>query len=138
MAFKKPKTKYQTVMLIDDNEIDNFINQKMIEGFAFADKVLVHTGSNSALEFFRSIDQFGKLSDEFIPQIIFLDLNMPIMDGFQFIDDFMRMTNRFKVNTRIIMLSSSINPTDLEKAKKNKFITRYVNKPLTEKILAEL
>ena len=138
MAVKKPKAKYQTVMLVDDNEIDNFINLKIIEGAAFAEKVLIHTSSKSALEFFRSIEVVGKLSDQLIPQIIFLDLNMPIMDGFQFIDDFMKMTKRFNVNTRIIMLSSSVNPVDMEKAKKNKFITRFVNKPLTEKILAEL
>ncbi|MCH7535452.1 MAG: hypothetical protein IH948_06850 [Bacteroidetes bacterium] len=54
---KKPKSKFSVVMLVDDNEVDNFINQKMIEGSNFAEHVYVHTSGKSALEFLHNLEK---------------------------------------------------------------------------------
>ena len=77
---KRPTPKFSTVMLIDDSEIDNFINQKMIEGCNIAERIYIHTSSKSALEFLKNIERTSEVAKNLIPEIIFLDINMPIMD----------------------------------------------------------
>lgn len=136
---KKPASKYPTVMLIDDSEIDNFINQKMIEGCNFADKIYIHTSSKSGLEFLRNLERTAENSNskDLIPDIIFLDINMPIMDGFQFVEEFDKLSGEFK-NSKIVMLTTSINPADIERSKMSKYIVKYLNKPLTQDALASL
>src|SRR5687768_13215571 len=117
---KKPTPKYTTVMLIDDSEIDNFINQKMIEGCNFAERTYIHTSSKSALEFLKNLERTGQVPKELIPQIIFLDINMPIMDGFQFIEEFDKLSQDFK-DSKVVMLTTSIIPSDIEKSTKSKY-----------------
>ncbi|MBI4945234.1 MAG: response regulator [Bacteroidetes bacterium] len=127
--------KVSTVMLIDDNEIDNFINHKMLEGCNFSDRIYVHSSSKSALEFLINIEKMGEAGKPLFPKVIFLDLNMPIMDGYQFINEFEKISNPFKDNTKVFVLTSSMNPNDFEKLKKYPRIEKYVNKPLTETLL---
>jgi len=126
--------KYFSVMLIDDNEIDNLINQKMIESAAICQHILVHTGARSAIEFLRNIEKLsGAIADakKLIPDIILLDIDMPLMDGFQFLDEFERISDTVKNDIKIVMLTSSMNPNDLSRAKKSRFVSKYLNKPLT-------
>ena len=127
---KKNTPTFATVMLIDDNEIDNFINLKMIEGCNFAGKVYVHTSGKSALEFLMNIDRNKDFPKELMPQVIFLDINMPIMDGFQFIDEFQKLKN-IKDGALVMMLSSSINPMDHERSASVSAIAKFMHKPLT-------
>ena len=131
MAIKKPKSKYLTAMLIDDNEIDNFINMKMIEGCNFASRVYVHTNGRSALEFLKNIVRMGEENIFLFPEVIFLDLNMPIMDGYQFVDEFEKISETLKGKTKIVVLTTSLNPSDFERSKKYPSITKYINKPLS-------
>src|SRR4051812_41649035 len=106
---KPPVPKYATAMLIDDSEVDNFINLKMIEASAFAEKTYVHTTAKSALEFLYNIQRTMDVPST-MPQIIFLDINMPLMDGFQFITEFEKLPDDLRKNTKIVMLTTSINP----------------------------
>lgn len=135
MSNKKDKTNHPVVMLIDDSEIDNFINQKMIEGCNFAEQIYIHTSSKSALEFLKNIEKAGEVSHVLLPKVIFLDINMPIMDGFQFIDEFDKMSKSLSKNCKIVLLTTSINPSDMERSKNCKYIIQYVNKPLTQEVL---
>lgn len=129
---------YPVVMLVDDNDIDNFINQKMIEGCSFSGQILIHTSSKSALEFLKNLERSEeKLRNDLIPDLIFLDINMPIMDGFQFVEAFGELPGEFH-RTRIVMLSTSINPSDIERAEANQHVLRFINKPLTKEHLDEL
>lgn len=137
-AKKKPIPKYSTVMLIDDNEIDNFINHKMLEGCNFSERTYIHTSGKSALEFLQNLAKAGKVSKDLIPEIIFLDINMPIMDGFQFVEEFDKLSNDLKNLSKVVILTTSINPSDVEKSKKNKYIIKYVNKPLTQDTLSTI
>ena len=68
--------KYRTVMLIDDNEIDNLINQKMIEAASIAENIYTHTGAKSAIEFLRNMEKL-EVANEVLPDVIFLDIDMP-------------------------------------------------------------
>lgn len=135
---KKPRTAYTTAMLIDDNEMDNFINSKMIEGCCFASRVFVHSGAKSAIEYLNNICVLGNEHDNLIPEIIFLDLNMPVMDGFQFVDEFEKFPEQFKKKIKIIMFTTSLNPDDSKKATQAKCIEGFVIKPLSESSLQQL
>lgn len=134
---KRPTPTFSTVMLIDDSEIDNFINQKMIEGCNIAERIYIHTSSKSALEFLKNLERTPDCPPHLIPQIIFLDINMPIMDGFQFLDEFDKLSEIFK-KVKVVMLTTSINPFDIERSTQNKYIVKYINKPLTQEILSSL
>ncbi len=131
------KKKYKAVMLIDDNEIDNLINQKMLEASNIAETIFMHTGAKGALEFLKNIEKLSA-NGVGLPEVIFLDIDMPLMDGFQFLDEFDKLSDYIKNNISIIMLTSSINPQDLSKAKKSHFVKKYINKPLTQDSLEKL
>ncbi|MFN8416778.1 MAG: response regulator [Cytophagaceae bacterium] len=133
------ETKYHAVMLVDDNEIDNLINQKMIEASGICEHIFVHSGARSAIEFLKNIEKLAKASiDLYLPDVIFLDIDMPLMDGFQFLEEFDKLSDMIKNHCKVVMLTSSLNPMDLQKAKKNKFVVKYINKPLTQDNLKKL
>ncbi len=128
---------YRTVMLIDDNEIDNLINQKMIEAAAIAKNIYTHTGAKSAIEFLRNIEKL-EVADEVLPDVIFLDIDMPLMDGFQFLDEFEKLSNKTKKFCKIVMLTSSINPQDFDRSKKYNYVKLYLNKPLSHESILKI
>lgn len=129
--------KFKTVMLIDDNEIDNLINQKMIEAAAIAENIYTHSGAKSAIEFLRNMERMD-VADKVLPDIIFLDIDMPLMDGFQFLDEFEKLAPATKKKSRIVMLTSSINPQDLNRSKKYTNVKLFLNKPLSHDSIMSL
>lgn len=118
-------------MLIDEDEIDNIINQKIIESNNFSERVMVFQTGNDALDFLRN---HSKEADN-LPELIFLDINMPIMDGFQFLEEFEKLDHSILDKSKIIMLSSSISPRDIDRAASNRFVKKYLNKPLNSRYL---
>lgn len=134
MAVKK----YYSVMLIDDNEIDNLINQKMIEAANLCENIFVHSGAKSAIEFLKNIEKLPDVAANILPELIFLDIDMPLMDGFQFLDLFDKLNESTKKKCKIVMLTSSINPQDISKSKSNSYVKKYINKPLTQQGISVL
>jgi CheY-like chemotaxis protein len=138
MKRKEPAHTYNYVMLVDDNELDNFINQKTIEANHFANKVYLNTGSKSALEFLKNLEISGTVTSNFFPEVIFVDLNMPMIDGFQFIEQLkVFLPNNFK-QLKIVILTSSITPSDKERAHKISKEIVFLNKPLTKEMLNQI
>lgn len=122
---------YKSVMLVDDNEIDNIINEKIIEANSFAEQILVFQTGQEALEYLESNQE----NADKLPEIVFLDINMPIMDGFQFLEDFEKFSEKVLEKCKIIMLSSSISPKDIDRAASSKYVKKYLNKPLNARYL---
>jgi CheY-like chemotaxis protein len=129
--------RYRAVMLIDDNEIDNLINQKMIEAASIAGNIYTHTGAKSAIEFLKNMEKLD-VAEQVLPDVIFLDIDMPLMDGFQFLDEFEKLSNAAKRKCRIVMLTSSINPQDFNRSKKYENVKLYLNKPLSHESIVKL
>ncbi len=124
------EARFKKVLLIDDNEIDNFINERMISASNFSAEVIVKNSTDESLIYLQSLSDVTEF-----PEVIFLDLNMPGKDGFSFLSEFENLNEGLKSNCKIIVLSSSISPEDINKASTNKFVYKYVNKPLNEKYL---
>lgn len=121
---------YKTCLLIDDNYIDNFVTRRILESSNFAEKVVVQQSATDAIDAIRA----GQLK----PDVIFLDLRMPLMNGFEFLQEYDKLDASNKSATKIFMLSSSLDPVDVKRSSQNKYITQFIHKPLTHKILEEL
>ncbi|WP_426670174.1 response regulator [Mucilaginibacter sp. McL0603] len=121
---------YKTCLLIDDNYIDNFVTRRILEGGNFAEKVIVSQSAAEAIDSLRS----GSVK----PDVIFLDIRMPVMGGFEFLQEYDKLEIDGKKAIKIFMLSSSLDPTDIKKSSNNKYITQFIHKPITQKILDDI
>jgi CheY-like chemotaxis protein len=122
------------VMLVDDNDTDNFISKRIIEITKFANRVEVKNSGKSALDYLR---EFQDNVDE-LPNLIFLDINMPIVDGFVFLYEFEKFNDLIKDKCKVIILSSSDNKRDIDKIVNNNHVIKFITKPLTETALDEV
>lgn len=138
MKRKDPKYKYKYAMLVDDSELDNFINQKIIETNYFAGKVYVSSGSVSALEFLCNLTISGFETLHVFPEIIFIDINMPMMNGFQFIENLKKRLPEYFSSLKLVILTSSDGKKDRLKAEEICAGIIFLNKPLTQEMLNQL
>ncbi|MCB0497849.1 MAG: response regulator [Cyclobacteriaceae bacterium] len=121
-------------MLVDDNDTDNFISRRIIEITKFSEEVIVKNSGKGALDYLEE----NKDNPDALPDIIFLDINMPIVDGFVFLYEYEKFGNTVKDKCRVIILSSSDNKRDIDKIVNNDYVIKFVTKPLTEKTLEEI
>jgi CheY-like chemotaxis protein len=122
------------VMLVDDNDTDNFISKRIIEITKFAKRIEIKNSGKSALEYLEK--NKNNIAD--LPDLIFLDINMPIVDGFVFLFEFERFSEAIKNKCKIIILSSSDNKRDIDKIVNNDYVVKFITKPLTENVLSEI
>jgi len=122
------------VMLVDDNDTDNFISKRIIEITKFSKRVEVKSSGKSALDYLKD----NQSMPEELPNIIFLDINMPIVDGFVFLYEFEKFNELVKNKCKVIILSSSDNKRDIDKIVNNNHVIKFITKPLTEVALEEI
>ena len=123
--------RYKKVLLVDDSEIDNFINAKLISKTRFAKETVEKLSASAALEYLKTE---SKKPDN-LPEVIFLDIMMPVIDGFGFLDEYDNLPDAIKNRCKIIMLSSSESFKDLNRANSSRLVNKFLNKPLSEKAL---
>jgi len=122
------------VLLVDDNDTDNFISKRIIEITKFAKRVEVKSSGKGALDFLKEHQN----NPENIPNLIFLDINMPIVDGFVFLYEFEKFNELVRSKCKVIILSSSDNKRDIDKIVNNNHVIKFITKPLTEVALDEI
>ncbi|MCE3225524.1 MAG: hypothetical protein K0S32_75 [Bacteroidetes bacterium] len=138
MKIKEPKYKYNNVMLLDDNELDNFINEKILEANHFSKKIYVNTSAKSALEFLGNMLTMGETCTHVYPEVLFIDINMPIMDGFQFIENFKKNFEQKVKQPKLVILTSSVYHEDKQRAGEISKDIVFLNKPLTQAMLDKI
>lgn len=123
----------ENALLIDDEEIDNLINERLLQANYFAKNVHVKTNIPSAINFIYNAITAGKN----IPDVIFLDLHLPQYDGFHFMLEFKQMQYKYAEleNTSIVVLSAHINKYPQHVLTAHSFVVDMVNKPLGEEAL---
>lgn len=115
--------------IIDDDDMYVNLVKKIIETKNLCQNLMVFQNGQDALSYFKAI--LSSLDKNAIPEIIFLDLNMPVMDGWEFLENFTKIKNKFEKVITLYIVSSSINPVDVERAKSINSVKDYLIKPVT-------
>jgi CheY-like chemotaxis protein len=120
MAFQK-----KHFIIIDDSKLDCFITEKIIQNSGLSTSIRSFVEAPKALEFIRE-----RISDDGIENIIIVDIYMPLMNGFEFIEEFEKLPGGIVDNYSIYMLSSSINENDKNRVANYRSVKYFLNKPL--------
>lgn len=123
--------KFETVMIIDDNTIDLYISSRLIIKNYFGKKVLEYSDAKEALKYLQDHqDNIDKL-----PQIIFVDIYMPMMSGFEFLEAYDKLPVDLKNNCRTYIISSTIDNDDILRARRDKNVISFQVKPINKEFL---
>ena len=126
--------KLNCILLVEDDDTTNFYNQFLIENLGLADQVAVTCNGQEALEYL----QRAGTGDATTPDLILLDINMPVMNGFEFIEQYDQLPNDWKSKILVVMLTTSLHPNDVARAQQHPSIREYFYKPLLKEKLGEL
>lgn len=132
------KRKLNCVLLIDDDEPTNFLNKMIIEETGQVESVLVTQSAKDALDYLSGKGKVNDAANLPAPELIFLDINMPAMDGWEFLERYDLLSNAQKSSIIVVMLTTSFNPEDEERARNIKYISSFKNKPLTNEVIMEI
>jgi CheY-like chemotaxis protein len=123
--------KFETVMIIDDNTIDLYISSRLIIKNYFGKKVLEYSDAKEALEYLQEHkDNIGEL-----PQVIFVDIYMPMMSGFEFLEAYDKLPLDLKNNCRTYIISSTIDNDDILRARRDRNVISFQVKPINKEFL---
>ena len=126
--------KYKKVMVVDDNQIDLYIAEMVMATTKFAEQVICVGSAKEALDYLKPLHD---RPDE-LPLLIFLDINMPEMTGFDFLDEYKNLPENIRKKCIIMMLTTSLDESDRKQAEENVFVQRFLNKPLDREKIAQL
>jgi len=128
------KQKLNCILLIDDDKPTNFINEVVIKQLDCAEKIVVVQNGSQALDYLKSKDD----GEHPQPDLIFLDINMPAMNGWEFLEKYTELDKKQHGKVVVIMLTTSLNKDDEMKASGIPYINGFKSKPLTPEIMQEV
>lgn len=123
--------KIDTTCIIDDDPIFVYGTKRVMKEVDFTEKIVVYNNGQDAIDGLTETVNNG----DNIPPVVFLDLNMPIMNGWEFLEEFNKLPEEAISGVTIYIVSSSIDPRDLEKVKQFNVVNNYIVKPVTPKDL---
>lgn len=126
--------KKKIVLLIDDNEVDLKINSKIIEISRLFEEIVLCHSAEEGLSYLHKC----KADESLLPSLILLDIQMPDMDGFDFLERYKRLPASIIDKCLLAILSSTLDFGDIQRAQANQFVIKLLKKPLASTELAEL
>jgi CheY-like chemotaxis protein len=133
------KKKLNCILLIDDDEPTNFISNMLLEEANCTNHIQIEESGQRALGYLsKTAHCSSEKTGLFYPELIFLDINMPAMNGWEFLEKYKELELEPHPETIIIMLTTSINPDDKLKAENIPLVTAFANKPLTGKMIQRI
>lgn len=127
------KRKLDLVLLIDDEPADNYLHKRVIDRAAVTDELVIFESAGDALEYLDSPGPDGQRPQ---PDLIFLDINMPAINGWEFLEEIERRGLGKQLGAVIFMVSTSMNPADFKRAEEMPLVSGYVSKHLSAEALA--
>jgi CheY-like chemotaxis protein len=128
---KELDPKFETVMIIDDNLVDLYIISRMVTKNNFGKNVLHYTEAQEAMKYLQeNQENISKL-----PQIIFVDIYMPLMSGFEFLEAYDTLSTNLKNYCKTYIVSSTIDNKDIAQSNNNKNVVAFQVKPITKEFL---
>ena len=131
-------SKYKRILCVDDDSITLMLCKKVITKAEFSEQIDTALNGEKALTYLENLIEEEK--DEIVfPELIFLDLNMPVMNGWEFLDAYLE-NGYYKTytNTKVIVLSSTIDPKDIEKSKTYPMVMSFLSKPISTEMLKSI
>lgn len=126
------------VLLIDDDETTNFLNKRLLEEMGVAKEIMVASNGKDAIDYLTEACVDNPDTDKKCPDLIFLDIKMPVMDGFSFLDEYQRRNLDARNHVIIMMLTSSASFYDLERLKNYSRVKKHYSKTLTKHDVQEV
>ena len=130
--------KLNSILLVDDNPAENYYNKFIINELCFCNHIIVVGNGLKALEYLQKSWQQNQTGSFPRPELIFLDINMPCMNGFEFLEEYKKLDQEFKSKIIIVMLVNSFDPDDRAKALQTKEVKEFFYKPLTHELIHQL
>ena len=126
--------RYKNVLLVEDDPITIMVCDRIITMSSFAESVISCENGKFAIDHLKGLA--AKNLD--IPEIIFLDINMPVMNGWDFLEELEQIKSSFSKVPRIYILSSTVDPEDYKRAKEYNAVVDFISKPLSKEFLDEI